>query len=316
MPAGEFTMGSPETEPERGASEGPAHTVAIARPFAVGRFAITRGQFAAFVEATGHKAEGGAYIWAASRWRFDANACWRNPGFAQDDDHPVVCINWNDAKAYAAWLSQRAGQTYDLMSEAEWEYVARAGTSTTFWWGTTISPEMANYDGNHAFKGGGATGEWRRGTVAVGSFEPTPGAFTRCSATAGNGRRTAGTTITAAHPVTVRHGRRATARSAWCAAGRGLPCPKGCDARPGTATLRLGVTVCRAFDCAGRLRRAGCLRSFPLGAESIFLFRSLASRLVAVTLRRSGAFFVNTSQARVEQAPGQSPGLGRRKHST
>lgn len=174
VPAGEFTMGSPETEPERGASEGPAHTVAIARPFAVGRFAITRGQFAAFVEATGHKAEGGAYIWAASRWRFDANACWRNPGFAQDDDHPVVCINWNDAKAYAAWLSQRTGQTYDLMSEAEWEYVARAGTSTTFWWGTTISPEMANYDGNHAFKGGGATGEWRRGTVAVGSFEANP----------------------------------------------------------------------------------------------------------------------------------------------
>jgi len=174
VPAGKFAMGSAASEPERGASEGPVHTVTFAGPFAVGRHAITRAQFATFVEATGHKADAGAYIWTASRWRFDPHACWRNPGFAQDDDHPVVCINWNDAKAYAAWLSLRAGETYGLMSEAEWEYAARAGTSTTFWWGSTISPEMANYDGNHAYQGGGATGEWRRGTVAADSFEANP----------------------------------------------------------------------------------------------------------------------------------------------
>jgi formylglycine-generating enzyme required for sulfatase activity len=85
----------------------------------------------------------------------------------------VVGINWDDAKAYAAWLSQKTGKTYRLLSEAEREYVTRAGTITAFWWGDTISPSQANYDGNYTFRGG-AKGEYRQKTVPVDSFEPNP----------------------------------------------------------------------------------------------------------------------------------------------
>jgi formylglycine-generating enzyme required for sulfatase activity len=98
---------------------------------------------------------------------------WRDPGFGQDDSHPVVCVNWEDAKAYAKWLSQKTGKDYRLPSEAEWEYACRAGTQAPFWWGSPISTAQANYDGSHAL-GGGETGEWLRKTVPVKSFQPNP----------------------------------------------------------------------------------------------------------------------------------------------
>jgi formylglycine-generating enzyme required for sulfatase activity len=178
VPAGSFTMGSPETEPEReswrAGTESPQRTVTIARPFAVGRHAVTRGQFAAFVNKTAHKMEGGAYVWTGSKWEHDPKASWRAPGFAQDDGHPVVCVNWNDAKAYAAWLSNEAGQDYRLATEAEWEYCCRAGRTTPFWWGSSINPTQANYNGNYVYKGGGNKGEYRQRTVPVDSFEANP----------------------------------------------------------------------------------------------------------------------------------------------
>jgi formylglycine-generating enzyme required for sulfatase activity len=158
VPAGKFMMGSPENEPERISWEGPQHEVTFARPFAVGRDAVTRGQFAAFVNATGHKAAGP----------------WRKPGFALDDTHPVVRISWDDARAYAAWLKKITGRPYRLLAEAEWEYAARAGTPTPFWWGASITPEQANYDGNYVYEGGGSKGEYRQGTVPAGSFDPNP----------------------------------------------------------------------------------------------------------------------------------------------
>jgi formylglycine-generating enzyme required for sulfatase activity len=158
VPAGKFMMGSPADEPERFDDEGPQHEVTFARPFAVGRHAVTRGQFAAFVNATGHEAAGP----------------WRKPGFRQNDGHPVVYISWEDAKAYASWLAKTTGRPYRLLTEAEWEYVARAGTSTSFWWGSSITPEQANYDGNYVYEGGGSKGEYRRGTVPVGNFDPNP----------------------------------------------------------------------------------------------------------------------------------------------
>jgi len=104
----------------------------------------------------------------------DPNASWRNPGFLQDDNHPVVCVHWDDVSAYVAWLSQVTGQTYRLLSEAEWEYAARAGTTTPFWWGSSIMPAQANYDGNFVYAGGGAKGEYRKATVPVGDFEANP----------------------------------------------------------------------------------------------------------------------------------------------
>jgi formylglycine-generating enzyme required for sulfatase activity len=87
----------------------------------------------------------------------------------------VVCVNWNDAKAYVAWLSSQTGKTYRLLSEAEREYVARAGTNTPFGWGSAISPTQANYDGTaEPYKGGGSKGEWRKATVPVDTFTANP----------------------------------------------------------------------------------------------------------------------------------------------
>ncbi len=179
VPAGSFTMGSPESEPEREnwqkGTESPQHKVTIAQPFAVSRHAITRGQFAAFINNTSYKMDGGAHVWTGSEWKNDLNASWASPGFAQNDSHPVVCVSWDDAKAYVDWLSKRTGNPYRLLSEAEWEYVARAGRTTPFWWGSSITPKQANYNGNaDPFKGGGSKGEYRKRTVPVDNFEPNP----------------------------------------------------------------------------------------------------------------------------------------------
>jgi formylglycine-generating enzyme required for sulfatase activity len=176
-PEGSFTMGSPTNEPEResrqAGTESPPHEVRIAKPFAVGQLAITRGQFAKFVGATGYNTDGGCWTWApGSDWKEDKSASWRLPGFDQDDSHPVVCVNWDDAKAYVAWLAKTTGKSYRLLSEAESEYVARAGTTTPFWWGSSITPEQANYNGTYVYAGGGSKGEYRAKTVPANSFKP------------------------------------------------------------------------------------------------------------------------------------------------
>jgi formylglycine-generating enzyme required for sulfatase activity len=175
VPAGQFMMGSSESEPswQRDTDESPQHMVTIGRPLAVGRFAVTRGEYAAFVQDTGHAIGDKCWTHEGENWEERPGRSFRNPGFAQDDRHPVVCVNWDDAKAYAAWLSKKTGTSYRLLSEAEREYVTRAGTTTPFWWGTSITPRQANYDGNYTF-GGGSKGEYRQRTVSVDSFEPNP----------------------------------------------------------------------------------------------------------------------------------------------
>jgi formylglycine-generating enzyme required for sulfatase activity len=159
VPAGEFTMGSPESEPGRVEEREEQITVTIPRLFAVGRFAVTRGEFAAFVSATGYNVGEGCHA-SESQRDGDRNRDWRSPGFAQDDRHPVVCVNWNDAKAYIKWLSVTTGKDYRLLSDSEREYVTRAGTTSAFWWGDSISPTQANYKAE--------------GTVPVDSFAPNP----------------------------------------------------------------------------------------------------------------------------------------------
>jgi formylglycine-generating enzyme required for sulfatase activity len=128
-PAGSFLMGSPDGEPERESCESPQHEVTITRPFAVSRHAISRGQFAAFITNTGYKIDPPGPVWKGEKWDVGQNVTWRNPGFVQDDSHPVVCVGWDDAKAYAAWLTRQTRQAYRLPTETEWEYVARAGTT-------------------------------------------------------------------------------------------------------------------------------------------------------------------------------------------
>jgi formylglycine-generating enzyme required for sulfatase activity len=121
-----------------------------------------------------HKTEGGAWVSTGIESKHDPNRLWRNPGFYQDDNHPVVCVNWEDAQAYVAWLPEDTGHAYRPLSEAEWEYVARARRTAPFWWGSSITPAQANYDGNYVYEGGGAKGDYRQSTVPVGSFEPNP----------------------------------------------------------------------------------------------------------------------------------------------
>ena len=137
VPAGRFEMGSPSSEPGREEDEGPRHRVTIARPFAIGKFEVTRGEFAAFVRETGFAQRQRCRYWFA----IDKNAAkgeardWRHPGYRQTDRDPVVCVSWKDARAYGAWLSRKTGKPYRLPSEAEWEHAARAGTTSARFWG-------------------------------------------------------------------------------------------------------------------------------------------------------------------------------------
>ena len=137
VPEGTFRMGSPESEEGRwdDGREGPVHPVTIGYRLAVGVNEVTRGEFARFVSATGRSMGDACWSYESGEWKERSGRHWRNPGFSQTDDHPVVCVDWDDAKAYAEWLSGRTGQKYRLLSEAEWEYVARAGTETARYWG-------------------------------------------------------------------------------------------------------------------------------------------------------------------------------------
>jgi formylglycine-generating enzyme required for sulfatase activity len=172
VPAGTFTMGAPPEEQVATEREDQVR-VSIAKPFAVGRFAVTRAEFAAFIAATNHKTDGRCYDLARAEANEKVNRDWRLPGFPQHDRHPVVCVNWDDAKAYAPWISSSTGKQYRLLSEAEREYVARAGSITPFWWGKTISTDQANYNGNITY-GDAAKGEWRKATVPVDIFTANP----------------------------------------------------------------------------------------------------------------------------------------------
>jgi formylglycine-generating enzyme required for sulfatase activity len=123
-----------------GDNEKPVHRVSV-KGFAMGRYEVTVSEFRQFVNATGYKTEAekgeGCYVDKNGKgsWGYVKDANWRNPYFSQNDNHPVVCISWDDATVYAEWLSQQTGQKYRLPTEAEWEYAARAGTKTARYWG-------------------------------------------------------------------------------------------------------------------------------------------------------------------------------------
>jgi formylglycine-generating enzyme required for sulfatase activity len=153
VPAGSFTMGSPENEPGRSDDEGPQHKVTIANALVIGRFPITRGEFAAFVKETEYRADAGCSVWSDSDWKLQPDRSWHFPGFEQNDRHPAVCVSWNDAKAFIAWLSAKVGKPYRLLTEAEWEYAARAGTITRYSFGDDEAAlsQYAWYDGGGTY---------------------------------------------------------------------------------------------------------------------------------------------------------------------
>jgi formylglycine-generating enzyme required for sulfatase activity len=127
LPPGGFDMGADDAVD----NEKPVHHVSISRKFALGKTEVTRGQFAAFVAATGYDAGNECYVLNGNQWE-KRSGNWRDPGYQQDDSHPVSCINWNDAKAYAEWLSRKTGQSYLLPTESQWEYACRAGSHNKY----------------------------------------------------------------------------------------------------------------------------------------------------------------------------------------
>lgn len=154
IPAGQFMIGSPQNEPDRNANEGPQRPVNFTKKFAVGKFAITFEEWDACVAGGG--CEGYRPADEGLRGRF-----------------PVINVSWSDAQTYVAWLTKTTGKSYRLLSEAEREYVTRAGTSTIFWFGNTISSAQANYDGRTAYNGG-SSGEYRQRRLAVDALAPNP----------------------------------------------------------------------------------------------------------------------------------------------
>ena len=150
VPSGNFMMGSPESEEGRHDSEGPVHEVTFERPFAVGVYEVTFGEWDACVSGGG---------------------C----GGYRPEDHgldrgrfPVLYVNWEDAKAYVEWLSRKTGYKYRLLSESEWEYVARAGTTTRYWWGDEIGRNRLNCYDTHD------CGDSYERRAPVGSFSANP----------------------------------------------------------------------------------------------------------------------------------------------
>jgi len=132
IPGGSFLMGSSTNRGDRKDEDGPQQEVTVGR-FALGRYEVTRREFAAFANEVGFEG-GGCWYWDGNEWNQELSKNWQEPGFQQYENDPVVCVNWEDARRYTDWLTRKAGHEYRLPSEAEWEYAAREGASTIRVW--------------------------------------------------------------------------------------------------------------------------------------------------------------------------------------
>ncbi len=193
IPAGSFTMGSPKAEQDyvtRAFFNGARpdwldfeteHDVTISRPFYLGAYTVTVGQFKRFVADTRYKTEAersgkGSYAWDGKQTSLIKDRNWRNPGYPQTDDHPVTCVSWNDAVKFAEWLSGRDKHKYRLPTEAEWEYACRGGRPSNQPFGIgngrSLSYGEANFNGEIPYGAGATKGVRSTGVRSVGSFIP------------------------------------------------------------------------------------------------------------------------------------------------
>lgn len=179
IPPGKFEMGLADYRKLRRPNEGPMREVSIPGTFAVGRNEVTWSQYARFVRETSRAGGMGCATYTAKKFKVNAQASWNSPGFPQTETDPVVCISWEDAKAYAEWLGVKTGHNYRLLTEAEWEYVVRGGTSSERFWGE--NPADACRFANVAdATGRGSLGleapfdcrDRYAGTAPVASFQP------------------------------------------------------------------------------------------------------------------------------------------------
>ncbi len=146
IPAGAYERGATEEElaklgvpSDRTALHSPKHTVVIDRPFALGKFKVTRREFAAFLGDSDYKMPKGCYYHDGQQWKLDAAQSWETTRFAQTDRDPVLCVSSDDMQAYLGWLSRKTGRRYRLPSETEWEHAARGGTRTPYYWGESLA---------------------------------------------------------------------------------------------------------------------------------------------------------------------------------
>jgi formylglycine-generating enzyme required for sulfatase activity len=167
VPAGAFDMGAPPGDSAAAADESPRHRVRIARPFAVGIYEVTVGEYRRFATDTGATDAGGCQAVSDGRWVAAAGRSWREPGFRQGDRDPVVCISWEEAQRFVGWLTRRTGSRYRLPTEAEWEYLASDPGGAP-----GLSHDTANYGAQECCRGRVEGRDAWEYTAPVGSFPP------------------------------------------------------------------------------------------------------------------------------------------------
>ncbi len=180
IPAGKFVMGSPTTESKRESNEGPQQEISLAG-FYMNKYEVTVAQFRAFVEKINYQTDaekiGSSYFWKEKegkwQWVEEKGINWRHDAqgnFQVNKDDPVIHVSWNDAQAFIQWLNKLTNYSFQLPSEAQWEYVCRAGTTTPFNTGDCLSTTDANYDGNYPYEGC-SKGTYLQSTNKVGSYK-------------------------------------------------------------------------------------------------------------------------------------------------
>jgi formylglycine-generating enzyme required for sulfatase activity len=181
LPGGKFAMGSPKDEAGREENEGPLHDVSV-RSFALGKYPVTRGEFARFAAATGYKTDAekdtpvpfqpaelgtpvACFTYKGGQdFGWKAGSSWRDPGYQQDDNEPVSCLSWNDARAYVNWLSHETGKPYRLPAAAEMEYAIRAGSSTPYPWGSAAE-DVCQYGNVRDVTANARFPQWKKGVT-------------------------------------------------------------------------------------------------------------------------------------------------------